>query len=98
MQMPSALSMLITYQLLIAISISIQVIFCFHKAKAYWVMVSSMFDDGRHNIAGLSYVDFWIENKDGIEIVFQEAGQLLAAVIIESPPPAINSSESNTFS
>ena len=46
-----------------------------------------MFDDGRHNIAGLSYVDFWIENKDGIEIVFQEAGQLLAAVIIESLPP-----------
>ena len=57
-----------------------------------------MFDDGRHNIAGLSYVDFWIENKGCIGIVFQEAGQLLAAVIIESPPPAINSSESNTFS
>ena len=43
--------------------------------ESYSVMATPMFDDSRHNITSLSYVDFWVENDEGIGIVSKEAGR-----------------------
>ena len=43
--------------------------------ESYSVMATPMFDDSRHNISSLSYVDFWVENDEGVEIFSKEAGR-----------------------
>ena len=43
--------------------------------ESYSVMATPVFDDSRHNITSLSYVDFWVENAEGTEIVAKEAGR-----------------------
>ena len=43
--------------------------------EAYSVMANPVFDGSRYNITSLSYVDFWVENEEGIEIVSKEAGR-----------------------
>lgn len=43
--------------------------------EAYSVMAKPVFDGSRHNITSLSYVDFWVENEDGNEVVSKEAGR-----------------------
>ena len=43
--------------------------------ESYSVMATTVFDDSRHNITSLSYVDFWVENAEGTEIVSKEAGR-----------------------
>lgn len=43
--------------------------------ETYSVMASPVFDDSRRDITSLSYVDFWVENEDGNEVVSKEAGR-----------------------
>jgi hypothetical protein len=43
--------------------------------EAYSVMANPVFNDSRHDITTLSYVDFWVENEDGNEVVSKEAGR-----------------------
>jgi hypothetical protein len=43
--------------------------------ESYSVMATPVFDDTRHNITSLSYVDFWVENDEGTDIVSKEAGR-----------------------
>ena len=43
--------------------------------ESYSVMANPVFDDSRHNITILSYMDFWVENEEGAEIGFMEAGR-----------------------
>ncbi|MBL4572546.1 MAG: hypothetical protein JKY86_05665 [Gammaproteobacteria bacterium] len=43
--------------------------------EAYSVMANPVFSDSRHDITTLSYVDFWVVNEDGNEVVSKEAGR-----------------------
>lgn len=43
--------------------------------ESYSVMANPVFDDTRRNITSLAYVDFWVENGNGLEIVSKEAGR-----------------------
>jgi len=43
--------------------------------ESYSVMATPVFDDTRHNITSLSYVDFWVEDDEGTNIVSKEAGR-----------------------
>lgn len=43
--------------------------------EAYSVMANPVFSSNRHDITTLTYVDFWVEDEDGIAIVSKEAGR-----------------------
>lgn len=43
--------------------------------EAYLVMANPVFNESRHDITTLAYVDFWVEDENGNEIVSKEAGR-----------------------
>jgi hypothetical protein len=43
--------------------------------ESYSVRATPVFDESSHNITSLSYMDFWVENDEGVEIVSKEAGR-----------------------
>jgi hypothetical protein len=43
--------------------------------ESYSVMATPVFDNSPHKITSLSYVDFWVENDKGAEIISKEAGR-----------------------
>ena len=43
--------------------------------ESYSVRATPVFDESPHNITSLSYMDFWVENDEGVEIVSKEAGR-----------------------
>ena len=43
--------------------------------ESYSVRATPVCDDNPHNTTSLSYMDFWVENDEGVEIVSKEAGR-----------------------